>query len=157
MLVRAFSEIAHEHEDAALVIIGEGTLREEIVSLARSLPYGNRIFFTGFVPEARGLLSAADVFVLPSHKEGFPFVLLEAGMAQVPVVATRVGAIPEVIDDEASGILVPKNSVSGLGNAMSRMYKEEAFRTRAGLALRAKIIRDFSEEAMLKNTISAYM
>lgn len=156
LLIRAFDEVARERDDTALVVIGEGTAREELVSLARSLPCSSRVFFTGFVPEARELLSAADTYVLSSHKEGFPFVMLEAGMAQLPVVATRVGAIPEIIEDERSGILVPKGNLPALAGAMARMREEEAFRVRAGLALRARVVRDFSEEAMLLNTISAY-
>ncbi len=155
-LIRAFTEIANKTADTALIFVHDGQSREELEALARAQGHANRIFFCGFFPEARKLLCAADVFVLPSRKEGLPFAILEAGMARVPVVAARVGAVAEVIEDEASGLLFPSGNVELLTEALFRMRSDEALRSRTGNALHARVVRDFSEEAMLKKTAEAY-
>ncbi len=156
VLIRAFAEVAGEHADTALIIVGDGSKRAELASLARSLSLESRVFFTGFIPHARELLPAGDVFVLSSRKEGLPFVLLEAGQARLPVVATRVGGVPEIVEDEVSGLLVPIGSFGLLSTALKRMRVDEALRTRSSFALHARIVRDFSEENMLLETVRTY-
>ena len=156
ILIRSFASIVGKHKDAVLVIVGDGEQWSGLNTLARSLNLENRVFFAGFVENAREYLDAADVFVLPSRKEGLPTVILEAGLARVPVVASRVGAIPEIIEDGVSGLLISPDDVEGLTTALLRIKEDTALRERVRLALHARIVRDFSEETMVKQTAFVY-
>lgn len=155
--IRAFADVAALSADTALILVGDGQSRTELVSMTRSFGLADRVFFAGFVPNARTLLNAADVFVLSSRKEGLPFVILEASAARLPVVATRVGAVPEIIEDGISGLLVAPNNERELAQALMRMRDEDAFRERVRHALHARVVRDFSEEAMLLQTAEIYL
>lgn len=155
-LIRAFVEVAREHANVALILIGDGQSRAELITLVHSFGLEDRVFFVGFLANARELLCAADVFVLPSRKEGLPFVILEAGQARLPIVATRVGAISEVIEDGTSGLLVSPNGERELAEALLRITDDVSLRERMRHALHARIVRDFSEEAMFKKTVETY-
>src|SRR3989344_5456025 len=97
---------------ACLVIIGDGEEKETLQKIARDVGVSDRVFFLGHISNASLYLKAFDIFMLPSVKEGFPYAILEAGYAEIPIIATAVGGIPEVIDDLENGILVqPKKSV----------------------------------------------
>jgi hypothetical protein len=85
-------------------------MKNNLEKLAKELNIENMLRFLGFVPDAKKLLSGADMFLLPSRTEAFPYTILEAGMAGVPIIATSVGGVPEVIHDMQNGILVhPQN------------------------------------------------
>lgn len=93
------------------VVIGEGHRRPELEGLIKKYNLGNNFFLPGRIPNAYKYLKAFDIFVLPSLKEGFPWIILEAMAAELPIVATKVGALPEIIEDRKEGILIePKNS-----------------------------------------------
>jgi len=96
---------------AALVIIGDGKERQNLENLIKKHNLENKVKLLGQKPNARKYLKAFDVFVLPSLKEGFPWVVLEAMAARVPIIATSVGAVPEIIENNQSGFVIsPKNS-----------------------------------------------
>ena len=101
MLLRAFREV----EDATLVLIGDGSEREQLRSLARGLELDGRIVWQEWSDDVRSYLPAFDVFVLPSRFEGFPLVVLEALLAETAVVATNVGSVPEAVRHEETGLL----------------------------------------------------
>jgi glycosyltransferase involved in cell wall biosynthesis len=100
------------------LIIGDGHLRPEIDTQIRSLGLRPRFFLLGKIPNAHRYLRAFDVFALPSVKEGFPWSVLEAMAAKVPVIATNVGAIPEIIEDGKSGLIVPPRDPHALAQAI---------------------------------------
>lgn len=155
-LISAFSAVVKQYPHVVLIIIGGGELRMELVERVRNLGLESHIFFADFISDARSYLDAADIFVLPSRKEGLPLVILEAGLAERPTIATRVGAIPEVIEDGQSGLLVAEDNVSGLRDAILHYCNDPIERARMGRTLHARIIRDFSEETMLKRTAIVY-
>jgi glycosyltransferase involved in cell wall biosynthesis len=128
-LLDAFSRIAPEFPEARLVIIGEGQERRALEDQSAALGLTGRIHFVGFVPNAAAHLPALDVFVLPSHSEGLGYVLMEAGHATLPTIATEVGGIPEIIDAQ-TGLLVPPRSPEALAHALRAllMYPEKAQR-----------------------------
>ncbi len=96
---------------AFVAIIGDGEERKNLEKLIKEYKLEDRIKLLGRIPDARKYLKAFDVFVLPSLKEGFPWAILEAMSAGVPIVATKVGAVPEIIENNQSGFLVePGNS-----------------------------------------------
>jgi glycosyltransferase involved in cell wall biosynthesis len=103
--------------DANLLVVGDGTERERLENLADSRAPG-RIVFTGPLADTSEALAATDVLVLPSHTEGMPGVLIEAAFAEVPVVATKVGGIPDIVPDGRSGFLVRSPSPDALRDAI---------------------------------------
>lgn len=121
-LIQAFAEIKDQCPRAKLIILGQGALEDELKNLAKSLNVQNDVIFAGFVPNAAYFAKAFDVFVSSSTQEAFGMVLLEAMLAKVPVIATRVNGIPEVVGQ--SGTLVaPKNS-SQLATALLTAYQK---------------------------------
>src|SRR5581483_5428280 len=110
--------------------IGE---RAELVRLAQDLGLGERVEFVGPVYDYQDLLAyyrAADLFVLPSLQEGFPRVIYEAMTQGLPVIATAVGGIPEVVVEGESGLLVPPGSESALAQAIDRLLSDGELRRR---------------------------
>ncbi len=99
-------------------IMGVGPELNNLDKLANSLSLNNNIFFMGFFPFASSFLKAFDVLVLPSLKEGLPYVIQEALLAKVPIIATRVGGIPSLIENKKSGLLVKPDSVEELAEAL---------------------------------------
>ena len=137
-LIRAFAVVARARADAALVIAGSGPLDGPLRALARQLGLGGVVRFTGGQsPEAIATwMNAADVLCLPSLSEGMPNVVLEAGASGLPVVATRVGGIPEIVREGVTGLLVapsdPAALAEALASALSRAWAPQAVRAAAG-------------------------
>src|SRR3712207_7194116 len=107
--------------DLAVVLLGDGPLREALEKRGAGLGVGSAVRFPGHRADARQLLAAADVFVLPSRHEGMPLVALEAMEAGLPVVATRVIGSEEVVDDGVTGALV-RRSEEHTAELQSRQY-----------------------------------
>jgi len=109
------------------------------------------------IPDAARYLKNFDIFVLPSLKEGLPYVLLEAGMAELPVIATNVGGIPEIIEDGKTGILINPADSQEIIMAVKKLMEDEDLRKTLAQNLRQKILQEFSFEEMLQKTLSAYV
>ncbi|HTK60145.1 MAG TPA: glycosyltransferase [Candidatus Baltobacteraceae bacterium] len=117
-LFEAFERLAPETSGAALVIFGDGPEMPKLRALHATLPHRDRIHLPGAIPDAARLLKGFDVFALSSSKEGLPWVILEASLASVPIVATRVGALPELIEDGVTGRLVPPHDAEAMASAL---------------------------------------
>ena len=154
--IRALAELRPQHKDIALVVCGTGDAAELVARLAQHLHIEKQVFFLGYVPHARQYLAAADIYLMPSHKEGLPLALLEAGIAALPVVASRVGGIPEVVIDEESGLLVPRADTHALAGAIHRLLQNPEEGSRMGAALRDRIQQVFSEDQMVSATFALY-
>jgi glycosyltransferase involved in cell wall biosynthesis len=134
--------------DAALVIVGEGPEREGLERRAESAGVGGRVVFTGHRPDARALLPAFDVVVVPSRFEGAPLVVIEAMQAGVPVVASDVGGTPELIRDGETGILVPPDDPDALAEALQRVRDDAALGARLATAARRVAVSRHTAAAM---------
>jgi glycosyltransferase involved in cell wall biosynthesis len=154
--IESFARIAPQFPHAALVLIGEGHERNRLVALAKKLDLTDRIRFCGHVQHAPRYLSAFDVFLFPSRSEALGYAVLEAGNASLPVVASRVGGIPEIIEDGVSGLLVMPNDVDGFAIALSSLLAAPELRTKLGTALHQKVVADFSHEQMIRKTLAVY-
>lgn len=141
-LLAAFAHIAPRHPGWRLVIWGEGPSRPALVRYARALGIADRVSFPGLSSTPGNWIHEADIFALPSRFEGFPNVLAEAMAAGLPVVAYDCDFGPaEMITDGVDGLLVPQNSVAGLGAAMDRMMSDSALRSRLGAAAHRSVER----------------
>ncbi len=154
--IRALAELIPHHKDLALVVCGEGQDRENLVDLALSLGVSSQVFLLGFIPEARTYLEAGDVYLLPSRKEGLPLALLEAGLASLPVIASKVGGIPEVIIDQKNGLYTPRSNTHILSTAISYLLNHPDTAKAFGSKLREKVLAEFSETEMITKTIALY-
>jgi len=156
-LVKAVKVVVERHPQVLCLIIGDGEDRAALTALIAALKLENHVYLPGFMGEAAEYLKAFNVFVLPSRKEGLPYVLLEAGSASLPVVATTVGGIPEIVEDMKSGILVqPKNSRE-LAHALTFMIEHPEERRKFGNALKERITTKFGLEKMLEAVEKLYL
>ena len=122
--------------DVHVLLIGDGELRDDLRSRADAHGLGGRVHFLGARRDLGDLLAAVDVFVMPSFWEGLPLSMVLAMGAGLPVVATRVAGIPEVVTDEVTGLLVPPGDATALGAALARLAGDAALRTTLGQAAR---------------------
>lgn len=157
VLIEAFAEIAYEFPDVVLVIIGDGQEWTHLAKLVQINNLPERIVLTGFVPDAVSYLPALDLFALPSRSEALGYVLLEAGTAALPAIGTRVGGIPEILEDRESGLLVPKDDQQALAEALRTLLKDPELRTKLGTALKQKVAEEFSIQQMVAATFAQYL
>jgi len=147
LLIRAFARVHPAFPRARLVIAGEGAERAALEALAGSLGLSAHVRFVGFVAPTQvpHLLNTVSLVVVPSRwNEPFGLVALEAALMRRPVVAARVGGLPEVVDDGRTGLLVPRDDVAGLVEAISRLLAEPGTADALGAAARERAILRFS-------------
>jgi len=124
--VETIVRAAQRLPDVTVAVVGDGPLAAELRELANELGVADRVAFLGRVPSVPPILAAADVVVLPSFSEGMPLVVLEALALARPVVASRVGGIPEVVEDGVTGLLVEPGDPEELAVAIERLVKDPA-------------------------------
>ncbi len=137
-------------------VIGEGELRSELEAFIKDKHLETYVKLAGYVQDARNLLNAFDVFLLPSHKEGMPYVILEAGACGIPVIASNVGGIPEIIADHVSGILINSKSASSITRALGELHNNEMLRHSCTYMLHEHILKNFTLTEMLEKTQALY-
>ncbi len=137
-LLAAAARVIECQDQVTFVAIGQGPDADQIAALHKRLGLGPRFRLLGYREDAVRFLAAADLFVLASHHEGLPVALMEALTLGVPVVATAVGGIPEMVDDGVEGLLVPPQRPEALAAAIERVVTDEALRRRLAEGARAK-------------------
>ena len=152
-LIRALSIVP---PSTKLVIIGTGELKEKLSSLVAELGFESRIVFLGHVPDAARYIKAFDIFALPSLKEGLPYVLMEAGSADLPVVGSSIPGIEDLIRDRETGILTPPKDVEALGKAIGELLQNPIRAKQLGEALGKRVRSEFSLERMVAGTVAVY-
>lgn len=152
----AASVLAGRFPDVWFLVVGDGAIKDELEEQARRLGLGRRIVFTGFRSDVPELLSEAAISVLPSLSEGTSNTLLESMAAGIPVVATRVGGNPEVIEDGVSGLLVPPRDSAALAAAMGRLLEDEDLAHKLGQAGIGRVAELFSIEGSVDQTEHLY-
>ncbi|MBN1574466.1 MAG: glycosyltransferase family 4 protein [Deltaproteobacteria bacterium] len=125
LLIKAFALLAKARKDAVLLIVGDGPMRKYLEDLVGSLGIDREVVFTGFSTKAREIISALDIFVLPSLNEPFGIVIVEAMFMGTPVVATNSGGVPEIVKHEHNGLLVEYGDEEGLAEAMERLIVDK--------------------------------
>lgn len=150
-LVDAMVNVIEQQPNTLCLIVGDGEDQEKIKEQIKNNKLENKVFLTGRIDNASEYLKAATVFVLPSIKEGLPYVILESGMANLATVATTVGGIPEVVEDMKSGILIQPRNSRELAHAISFMIEHPEERKRYGNALKEKITNRFSFTKMIQD------
>lgn len=142
--------------ELAFIVIGEGEERKNLENLIKKCGLENNFFLLGNTANAAQYLKAFDLFVLPSLKEGFPYTILEAMAAQIPIITTKVGGIPEIIENNRTGILVDSKNPQQLAEKIAWLLDNPQIAADYGLKAREKLEKDFELKLMLKKTKEIY-
>lgn len=169
--IDAFASVSKTHTDTAFVIIGAGEEKENLNKQINELGLTDRVFLAGFITDAKNYLKAFDIFTLTSRTEALPYAISEAGLANLPVIASAVGGIPEIIPSSEYGILIPTQKISGKTAGKEKTEKEtsqkiaEAIETllnqpeqakNLGQNLNNRITSNFSVTKMHQETFDLY-
>jgi glycosyltransferase involved in cell wall biosynthesis len=156
VLIRAVNRLVGEGFDVELAIAGEGDQRPHLERLISTLGCGERVRLLGFRADTVEIYEAMDVYALSSFSEGLPNVVLEAMAMEVPVVATRVGAIPQLMDHERNGLIVEPGSHDELARGLGRLLRDPRSRTSAGAAGRERVAANYSFAARMRKIRAIY-
>ncbi len=154
-LVEAFPHVVAARSDATLTIVGDGPQREEIVAAIERLGLKDRVRLAGYMADVRPVLAETDVLVVPSHNEGMGRVAVEGMAAGLPVVATRIGGLKDVVHDGETGFTVPSKDPVALARAIVDCLSDPARARRFGEAGR-KRAWEYSQEVMLERLDDLY-
>ena len=154
--LRGFAQVARDVPEAHYVLAGDGPLRGALEAEAIRLDVADRVHFLGWRDDARAVMSALDLLLAPSLWEGFGLVFLEAMALGVPVLSTRVSAIPEVVIDGETGWLVPPRDADAIAVALREALEHPPLLMARGRAGRQRLDTQFTVEHMVEQTIDVY-
>lgn len=155
-LIDAMHLVVRKEPDARLVILGEGELRTSLQRQIQDATLGRHVFLAGFRYDVIALLKTCDVFVMSSVMEGLGTSLLDAMACARPIVATKVGGIPEVVQDGVTGVLVIERDPQALAGALVSMLRDAPRRAAFGAAGLERVRREFSVDRMVRETLAVY-
>lgn len=156
--VEAFSLLPEEINGKRLIfiVIGKGEDAYFLKNMIKRLNLSGRVILAGSRQQASSLLSAFDMFLLPSVKEGLPYTILEAGAAKLPVIATNIGGIPEIIRDRETGLLIRPKDPREIAGAIKFFIEHPEVMSRVADTLKHEVDNRFSLDRMLTETMSVY-
>ncbi len=155
--IDAVAEFNSTHSNKIFyTILGAGELENPLKEQVALRGLTDYVHFHGYTKDARQYLLAFDIFLLPSKKEGLPYALLEAGLAEVPCMASAVGGISEVLTDQATGILINPDNHMSIVTALEDLLQNPDNRTHFATALKAHIVAEYSTTTMLDRTEKLY-
>ena len=153
-LIEAVRDLVPKYSNLKLVIVGDGDAREANESMASSIK--NNIIFTGYVKDVHRFMSSADIFVSPSLCEGGPITVYEAMACGTSVIATRVGAVPDAIQNGKTGIIVEPKDVNALKQALITLIENPNLAREIGELGRERIEKEFTWDAICKKLEKFY-
>ncbi len=152
----AIEAISKIRNNIIFIIIGEGEKRKELEELIIKLGMSNKVFLMGYVDSASTYLRAFDILTLSSITEALPYILLEAGYASLPVIASDVGGIPEIIENNKTGMLVSPRNSEEIKASIEYLIKNPEKARILGDSLKIKISENFTQKIMLEKTFALY-
>lgn len=155
-LLKAWPDIFRSLPTARLVLVGDGPCMEALRREASHLGIEKSVLFTGFRPDGKRLFSLFDIMALPSLEEGLPYVLLESMISKVPVVASRVGEVPEVLQDGKLGRLVDPKDASGLARAILGLLNNHEEALQLAKDAYSSVRTRYSQEARTRQIVEVY-
>jgi glycosyltransferase involved in cell wall biosynthesis len=156
LLLAAVAGLVIQGKDVRLLIMGEGDLRESLLLQARALGVADRLRLSGYVPDAGKYLSHFNCFAIPSLTEGLPMVLLEAMAGGVPIVASRVGGMPEALDNIRAGVLVESGDVAALLAGVAEVMDHPAAAAARAEHAARRVRETYSSRAMAERYLKVY-
>ena len=155
-LIRAVGEVVKIHPHIKLLIVGDGELKKDLENLARDLGLTEKVIFLGLRRDVPDFLEAIDIFALASPFEPFGIAVIEAMMMKKPVIGSNSGGIPEIVDDNINGLLVPPRNHQAFARAIIRLIENPELRKQLGEAARKKVIEKFSIQEYIKKMEELY-
>ncbi len=155
LLTAAFARASRATPGLRLLVVGDGEARTRLELLAAELGAGDRVHFIGYRRDLARIAAAADVAVISSDNEGTPVSLIEAAAAGVPAVATNVGGVGSIVDED-TGMLVAKGNEAALAEAMQAIAADRGLRRRLGVGARARALARFSIDRLIGDTDALY-
>lgn len=157
-LLAAYKRLRATNPDISskLIIVGDGPERRRLEAAADAHGIRERVIFTGQISEVQLFYAAAQVFALPSHSEGSPNVLLEAMAANLPIAATRVGGVPEIVENNESALLVPVNDPDAMAAALVRILSDQDLAERLTTNSAALVANQFNPEKYVRALVEIY-
>ena len=155
-LLQAARMLLRHGVNMKVLVVGDGSIRQDLLAQTHELGISDNVVFLGHREDTDVLLQALDIFVLPSLSEGIPMALLEAMAASRPIVASRVGGIPEIIEDGVEGFLVESMDVKNLAERCRQLIESPEFARKMGEQGRKRVERDFSAKAMADRVALVY-
>jgi L-malate glycosyltransferase len=155
-LIRAVAVLRPTYPRIALLIAGDGPEKNRLRDLSVHLGLGDSVRLLGRRDDVGALLTSSDAFCLPSHYEGLPVSILEALAAGTPVVATKVGGIPGLLDDGETAVLVPPGDVTALSGALEKLLGDEVMRRRLAQAGRELVEQHYSIASVARQYAELY-
>lgn len=152
----ALRELKSEFPNLTLIVCGEGSERERLSELIERLRLADSVFLKGFVPDAATYLKAFDIFLMISRTEALGYAAIEAGYAGLPVVATRVGGLPEIVRHKETGLLVPAENPHALARALRLLLEQPEYTTHLSARLHEHVTHKFTKERMIQETFALY-
>src|SRR5581483_11023713 len=155
-VLRGFRLLRDRGVDATLCMVGDGPERDQLETLAGSLGLMRDCLFPGYQEDVGPFFAAFDVFVLPSGNEGTPVTAIEALASGCPVVATRVGGVPDVVREGEDGFLVDPGAVEDIAERLARLARDPALRARMGEAGRTRVVPRYAVERLVDDVDGLY-
>ena len=157
-LIKAFKRLGDTKPgiSSRLIIVGDGPERARLEAAAESISGKGRVIFTGQVSDVQTFYAVANVFVLPSISEGSPNVLLEAMAANLPIVATAVGGVPEMVENNESALLVPPNDSSSIAAAIARILADRELAQRLTSNAARLVDTRYTPENYVRSLVEIY-
>lgn len=155
-LIKAIPIILEKGNNIKVVFVGDGAFKKEYEKLAKDLGVKEKVIFTGAKGNVEDYLSIADVFCLSSVREALSLAILEAMAEGKPVVATRVGGVPEAVIDKVNGLLVPPGNTRWMASAINRLLEDNRFARRLGSNAKSRVKQDFRFDRMLNETLDTF-
>ena len=154
--LRAAKRIADRMPDVRFLIVGEGRLRTDLEAATKEAGLSDTVRFLGHRHDVAALMELSEAIILPSIREYYPNVLLEAAAAARPTVGTTVGGVPDIIVDGETGLLVPSGDSEALADAMERVLRDREWASEMGLRARELVGERFSVARMAEDTAGIY-
>jgi glycosyltransferase involved in cell wall biosynthesis len=156
VLLQAFATVRHSHR-VHLIVVGDGPLKEELRALARELEIDGSVSWLGFQRDTARCLRTMDVFALPSRLEGSPNAVLEGMAVGLPVVATNIGGVIDLLEEGRNGLLVPPDDPDALAAALGRLLRNVPLRAELGCRARNRAVEVFSLSDNISRLMDLYL
>ncbi len=151
--LKSYKDLLGSNMNTHLLIVGDGVEKQNLIDLAKSLGLQNDVTFAGYVIDARTYMNAYDLFLLSSVKEGLPYTIIEAGFAKIPVIATNVGGIAEIIENLKTGFLIKPKKSQEIKNALNYIDDHGGEERQYAELLHEKILSEYDFEKQYQDLL----